>query len=821
MLTVRRLLGALLWLQVLSIGVASSHSVNRTGSDIGAQIQNLRDKLVSDPQTVLTQSVALEKEVRRVGSGQHEVLATILWLQADANVRLRRNGAARERIEAGINELNSIAPKSTIFGDLLRTRGDINCDEGDLAAGVADYQAAYRNYIANGDRRSQALALIRLASLYREGADYGAALKYFGQATDAYRDDPLLTVSLFNNRGNVLAEMKRFEEARVEFTRALELVRRVKFGSAEATILNNLARVEIAIGAFDSASKNIDSALLFDQQSSTRTVRPFLVAMQGRIALEQGYTAKAVRLIDQVFAGVDLEKTSLSERNNHLNAYLVYKAAGETSQALAHLEALERLDEQAAQIATSTKTALMAARFDFQNQELRIARLKQDELRRNIAFERSQVRLQRILFFGFAATVAVVVGLLTFGMVTLRRSRNEVRDANIELATTNAALESALKAKTDFLATTSHEIRTPLNGILGMTQVMLADPALAPGTRERLGIVQGAGVTMRALVDDILDVAKMETGNLIIEPMPINVRTTIADVARMWRAQAEDRGIRFVLDMTDTPEWIESDPVRLRQIVFNLLSNALKFTHAGEVAVRLSTPDGRLHIAVSDTGVGIPEDKLESVFESFRQADTSTTRQFGGTGLGLTICRNLAEAMGGDIRLESSEGRGSTFTVDLPLVLAAAPTAEEAHCADPEQCELAILERNPIARGMMRALFDRRVSVVHFVDNVEGLLAIIGGGHVGAVLVEESALRAACEDPVTALKGLGAALNRAGARGVVLAGSDHTELRSGTGAGTPLSLLAKPVSGAQLAAALLDPGFNDRTGQTALVSRAA
>ncbi|MGT2514651.1 sensor histidine kinase [Sphingomonas panni] len=198
-----------------------------------------------------------------------------------------------------------------------------------------------------------------------------------------------------------------------------------------------------------------------------------------------------------------------------------------------------------------------------------------------------------------------------------------------------------------------------------MAQVMLCDTRLTPDMRDRLDIIHDAGVTMRSLVDDILDVAKMQSGKLSVERMPTDLIATVEDLARLWRRQAEDRGLGFVLEMGDVPRWVEGDPVRLRQILFNLLSNALKFTESGEIAMRLTAKGDRIVIAVADTGIGIAPDRLEQVFESFEQADNSTTRRFGGTGLGLTICRHLARAMGGDIRVDSRPGRGrpsrSTF----------------------------------------------------------------------------------------------------------------------------------------------------------------
>lgn len=760
----------------------------------------VRAGLVAEPEQGLRQSAELERAAIARDGANSRLVAASIWLQAEAYARLDEFRKARTEIQRALTIVQAMRPRIALEGDILRTRGDIASDEGAVAAALTDYQAAYRIYQQSRDARGQAMALLSIGALYRQGADFDAALRYYDQAIDAYAADPLLLVSLLNNRGNVLSEMGRYRPALIDQQRALDLARKLKNPAFEARILSNLARAQRGAGQIDSAWRSISSGLQLARMERADAVLKQFETLAGRIAIDRGDVKGAVALVDRAFAGVDLTTTPLTARDNHRNAYGVYAAAGETAKALAHLEALDRLNEQATQLTTSTKTALMAARFDFQNQELRIARLQQEELRRNVAFERESARFQRILFGSIAAAVAVLIALLVFGVVTLRRSRNATRLANIDLAATNAALERALKAKGDFLATTSHEIRTPLNGILGMAQVMLCDTRLTPDMRDRLDIIHDAGVTMRSLVDDILDVAKMQSGKLSVERMPTDLIATVEDLARLWRRQAEDRGLGFVLEMGDVPRWVEGDPVRLRQILFNLLSNALKFTESGEIAMRLTAKDDRIVIAVADTGIGIAPDRLEQVFESFEQADNSTTRRFGGTGLGLTICRHLARAMGGDIWVDSRPGEGATFTLDLPLVPAiphatgAVDQGEVAQAGD----SVLILERNPIARGMMRTLFAAHVGDTIFVDDARSLrdrLAVVGAR---AILVDMASLAAGSDDPVGDLSVLA---ELAGQRTVpmVVMTRPGDQIRL---AEQKVTTLQKPVSATQLIDAL-------------------
>lgn len=777
----------------------------------------VRAGLVAAPEQGLAQSVALEREATLRDGANSRLAAASIWLQAESYARLGNANKARYEIRRALTIVQAMRPRIALEGDILRTRGDIASDEGAVASALADYQAAYRIYQQSRDARGQAMALVSIGALYRQGGDYDAALRYYDQAIDAYAGDPLLLVSVLNNRGNVLTEMGRYKRALADQQRALELTRRLKNPAFEARILGNIARAQRAAGTVDAAWRSISSGLQLAREERADAVLKQLETLAGRIAIDRGNPEAALRLVDRAFAGVDLKTTPLAARDNHRNAYIVYAAAGETAKALAHLEALDRLNEQATQLTTSTKTALMSARFDFQNQELRIARLQQEELRRNVAFERANARFERILFGSIAAAVAVLLALLSFGVVTLRRSRDAIRRANVDLAATNAALEKALKAKGDFLATTSHEIRTPLNGILGMAQVMLRDESLAPATRDRLGIIHDAGVTMRSLVDDILDVAKMQSGNLSVERVPTDLIATVEDLARLWRRQAEDRGLGFVLELGDVPRWVEGDPVRLRQILFNLLSNALKFTPSGEIALRVAATGDRLSIAVADTGIGIAPDRLEEVFESFQQADTSTTRRYGGTGLGLTICRNLARAMGGDIIVSSAPGQGATFTVDLPLVTVApevvgtGPVDRAARAAT-----LAILERNPITRGMMRTLFADHVDDMAFVDDAAGLLDVLALGSTDTVLVDMASLSAGSTDADGILSMVVPEAHQRNLR-IVLLAREQDDIAPPC---KNVTLLQKPVSATQLIDALFVVG-KGRAPAVPLVPNAA
>ncbi|HVI30657.1 ATP-binding protein [Phenylobacterium sp.] len=280
-----------------------------------------------------------------------------------------------------------------------------------------------------------------------------------------------------------------------------------------------------------------------------------------------------------------------------------------------------------------------------------------------------------------------------------------------------AEAQAANAAKTSFLATMSHEIRTPLNGVLGMAQAMAIDQ-LSPVQRERLEVLRQSGEALLAIVNDVLDLAKIESGKLEIEHAPFDLGQLIHGLDASFAPLAADKGVVLRVDPGDADRIYEGDPTRIRQILANLLSNALKFTERGEVRLQARDAGGELRIEVSDTGIGIAPEAMPNLFQVFAQADASTTRRFGGTGLGLAISRQLAERMNGRLTVTSSPGVGSTFTLALPLPVA---TRAVAGAGDgPADLPLAsvrvlVAEDNPVNRLVISTLLaqlDLKVTVV-------------------------------------------------------------------------------------------------------------
>jgi signal transduction histidine kinase len=253
---------------------------------------------------------------------------------------------------------------------------------------------------------------------------------------------------------------------------------------------------------------------------------------------------------------------------------------------------------------------------------------------------------------------------------------DEAMRQEIALREAREAAEAATRAKSDFLASVSHEIRTPMNGIVGVLN-LLRQERLTPDGRQLLGEALGCTEMLSGLINDVLDFSKIEAGKLELSPAPTDCAQAAEGVARLLRPQAAEKGLALRTCIAGEVGWAMVDPVRLRQCLFNIIGNAVKFTSEGSVEVRVTAPcPDRLRFEVEDTGIGVPEDARARLFDRFQQVDGGTTRRFGGTGLGLAISRQLARMMGGDLDYASCEGQGSTFWFEIDAPATAAPAAE-------------------------------------------------------------------------------------------------------------------------------------------------
>jgi signal transduction histidine kinase/Tfp pilus assembly protein PilF len=653
-----------------------------------ALIAGSKKAMMADPMAGLKQA----QDAERIAGGaarsprQTEAVATGLWLEAEALTRIGKIAQARAALDRAIKIAGSDNRVTKLDGDIALSDAQIADSTGDVARALKSYQHAHDIFARLGEARSQSIALQRLGAIYDEAHDFAREIRYYQEADRVYSQDPALELAAANNAGYAMQQMGRYGEALENFKRALAISRTLKSRFLQSSILSNIAAVHAKQHNFAAAQDAVNRALALLDKDDQSGSAPFVWGVKAEVDYERGALAAAGRDLDRAFRGIDLKTTIAPFRDMHEIAYKVYRALGNNALALAHLEAFKRLDDQGRSLAASANLALMGAQFDFATQQLEIEHLQSEQLKRDMSLRESRAATQRVIFTALLAGVVILMLWFAWRHLLMRRHRNAIRLKNIALTRTLGerdveivrrteveahlriameAAEQANRAKSHFLANMSHELRTPLNAIIGFSELMAHGAIAGPKLREYASDINTSGQNLLAILNDILDMARIDAGTVVLADNEVVLGEIVARALEEIEPSASAKDIRF--DDANRDLCLRGDDKRLRQILVNLLSNAVKFTAAdGRIDIRIERAADGVDLVVRDNGVGIPDDKLAIVMEPFGQAESAYARLHGGVGLGLPIVKSLVQMHGGRFTLSCDSENGTVARVHLP-----------------------------------------------------------------------------------------------------------------------------------------------------------
>ncbi|NOZ47024.1 MAG: tetratricopeptide repeat protein [Chlorobi bacterium] len=536
------------------------------------------------------------------------------------------------------------------------------------------------------------ISLINIGNIYQDKKEYNEALNNYKKALtiqENFIKDKATIASIYNNYGNIYTEKKQYEQSLKYFNKALELAREIKNNTQIALALSDIGSVHIHLKNYNKALKYISKAL--------------------KIAVSDGQ--------------VQMQKKIYKD------FYKLYSNKGDDKQALAYFKKFTELKDSMISIESKEKISEIETKYQLEKKEQLIALQKKVIEQKELIIKRK--KHERIIFIGSYALLVIALAVIIFSLVQIKRHRNailvknevlkqqkeELSAQSEKLDYTNKELRRNSKLKELFFANTSHEIRTPVSIISGFAELVLKTK-LTGKQKEYITNIKNSSKNLLVIINDILDFSKIEAKKMKVENIDFDLEKLINSFFNNMLIKAKEKNLELKLNKDVNlphflPHFVKGDPVRLNQILTNLVANAIKFTNErGKIAINIENQARKenvyfLKFSISDTGIGIPENKLNNIFENYTQADIETTRKYGGTGLGLSIVKKLIDLQNGTISVVSEVNKGSTFTFTIPFgfssvteINATDKLLKVKHLNDFDKLSILLVDDNPVNRAL-------------------------------------------------------------------------------------------------------------------------
>ena len=616
----------------------------------------------------------------------------------------------------------------------------------DYQNSISKYQQAVLIYSQLGNDEFLGYCYNNMANTYERAGNYSIALEYYEKYKDlATNDSGHASADL--GIGDVLLAQKKIPEALKAYQKALEQYTKEEDKLGIAFAMNAIGEALVEKSEYNKALAMFEQVLASVNESHLEYIK---VPTMHRMARSLNYLGIYADAEHWVSEAITLA-SALGEKSELAISYQtqseIFAAQGKDKQALEALKTSRTLQSEFNNELARTKLTVMKALFESEAKEAQIAELEEQNRLLNLQREISQKRSENAWLT--AALLFFMLGFLALWAMYMQREKSRLAILSKQLTIARHQAEAATEAKSAFLARMSHELRTPINAITGLSRLAL-ETRSTNEQRSHLLHVLDAGEILLRLVDDILDFSRIEAGKLAIEVIPFAPRELVKCAQNMQILQARAKGLKLKEKISpDLPAQLLGDPWRIKQILINLVSNAVKFTESGQVTIELSTrplPDNpelvMLEGAVSDTGIGLSQDQQDALFQSFSQADDSITRRYGGTGLGLAICKQLCDLMHGQIWVESAAGQGATFRFSLPLKqvqeapLEATELTSEPVIPDWSEYRLLLVEDNEVNRQVALGILHKTGIDVVVAENGQQAISKLQSEFFDAVLMD-------------------------------------------------------------------------------------